>query len=1054
MHRYLLVGFVLLVLLVLLTYRTEGFIASSHTAFVEESQKKFNDLTNTINLTHPSISLTPMGAADLQQALGSLSAQPTSQTYHLSPSVPYQTPQETPATLLQAQKCETAGKTCAAFDDPSFAANCGMSFDNNGVNSIGQVFTGGLYVSPDDRKQQEKRFTTVQQTGSAPYDPFKVYQPTIGRASSGKFSLSKDSCIVVKEQVDCAAKQTFGVPNCTQCYTSQTFSRVGPDTGRLPSILHLYGVGTVNMVKADQSSLLNPVALRLDGPVNVTLPADSEGSTYAIGVSTNGDHPYLCGYLEGPTARGTFKLDVFNIVQSDTTSGAKPRITGTKTVGGFRCFTLMPGQGKTSMSLACLMPFSFINGFDGDSLACDNGPIITRADSATFLESDPCFGKGNAPGTYKLECLQTRWMELGGTMDGTGYPSTAEKANAIQRLNGQPLDIDAIVDKLAAMANSAQTGQDANGNALSIPDWNSVSMYMTGIPITNPCDGPNNAAGPVSNACASYLYNNQGAGTRIGSTYTLPSKWSSATKEGFSTVDSYPKPEGAMNPDTTGQAFAQGKSVAALQQAYDAENRTANSNNLPNAVRASAIKNVYGIDLKPITTNRHDFDVRIPANQPTQTYDDLKEFCEDKGMRLCNSGEICDMATRTVSNPELTSEFPGDNWIAVGDKDNQWLTLSHMGDTPGTRYCKTHMEVGGYLPPWGNSRDPQNWERLAKCCPAAPKGSQTILAQYIRFQYNHTECLNLQQVGVQSTADPASQLITPQTNITKSSGYYGDQFPIENVKNQMGNTFTHTSCFDVPWMEINLGTMSPIYQVVLLNRVDCCRERVLGTTLILMDSQRTPLYHSAPINTVSANYFWFPPSPGVYGDWNGKPKPDPSYSSVGCWKDSGDRALTPLDGSDAQLTDNYQSRQDAINKCYEAAKARGMTTFAVQDGGWCSASADPTAYKKYGPATNCSGGKGGGWANDVYQIGDENLPAPTLPTNGDNGTTTCERYCSGIQGHAWNNEFPADWNGAACAGVGPGVADCYSQFTYQPGTNQCICKKTGTGWRLGGWLNQ
>ena len=39
-------------------------------------------------------------------------------------------------------------------------------------------------------------------------------------------------------------------------------------------------------------------------------------------------------------------------------------------------------------------------------------------------------------------------------------------------------------------------------------------------------------------------------------------------------------------------------------------------------------------------------------------------------------------------------------------------------------------------------------------------------------------------------------------------------------------------------------------------------------------------------------------------------------------------------------------------------------------------------YKKYGKATNCRNGKGGGWANDVYRITGAivTLP-PTLPSN-------------------------------------------------------------------------
>ena len=75
-----------------------------------------------------------------------------------------------------------------------------------------------------------------------------------------------------------------------------------------------------------------------------------------------------------------------------------------------------------------------------------------------------------------------------------------------------------------------------------------------------------------------------------------------------------------------------------------------------------------------------------------------------------------------------------------------------------------------------------------------------------------------------------------------------------------------------------------------------------------------------------------------------------------------------MDGSDPRITGNYQARKDAINKCFQVAKERGMKVFAVQHGGWCAGGKDPYGYQRYGRAGNCRGGKGGAWANDVYQI--------------------------------------------------------------------------------------
>ena len=107
---------------------------------------------------------------------------------------------------------------------------------------------------------------------------------------------------------------------------------------------------------------------------------------------------------------------------------------------------------------------------------------------------------------------------------------------------------------------------------------------------------------------------------------------------------------------------------------------------------------------------------------PALTYNDMKSICEDKGERMCLSTEICDMSTRQVINPELTSHFSVDNWIAVGDKQDEWLTLNHQwGD--GERYCKTHTEVAGSTPDWSNSNYIV-FMRLVKCC-FSPPGKRT-----------------------------------------------------------------------------------------------------------------------------------------------------------------------------------------------------------------------------------------------------------------------------------------------------------------------------------------
>ena len=77
-----------------------------------------------------------------------------------------------------------------------------------------------------------------------------------------------------------------------------------------------------------------------------------------------------------------------------------------------------------------------------------------------------------------------------------------------------------------------------------------------------------------------------------------------------------------------------------------------------------------------------------------------------------------------------------------------------------------------------------------------------------------------------------------------------------------------------------------------------------------------------------------------------------------------------LERQDPVLDGNYHSRQDPIDKCYQAALKRDYSVFAVQNGGECfSGSTADQTYNKYGESSACRGdGEGGPWANQVYEI--------------------------------------------------------------------------------------
>ena len=89
-------------------------------------------------------------------------------------------------------------------------------------------------------------------------------------------------------------------------------------------------------------------------------------------------------------------------------------------------------------------------------------------------------------------------------------------------------------------------------------------------------------------------------------------------------------------------------------------------------------------------------------------------------------------------------------------------------------------------------------------------------------------------------------------------------------------------------------------------------------------------------------------------------KNDCRLKSLGCWTDTADRAIS---GGFRFNSDN------PIEDCLIFAKQQGFSVFAVQYNTECFTSADADeTYQQYGESDKCKNGRGGSWAQDVYQV--------------------------------------------------------------------------------------
>ena len=498
----------------------------------------------------------------------------------------------------QIRKCELATDTCSAFDNADFAANCGVSFDINGKNNDDKPHVGGLYINTEDRAKQLKSFDSNKS--------YNIFQPTTGTASAGTFAIRKEDCAVIKETIDCKAKQSFDVPNCKQCYNSAgvgDFLRIGPTADRptvdkLPYTLYLYGNGKVSITtttktykeeKVNKNGVLNPTTA-----FTFYIPSDAEGSIFSIMIQPNEpneSNTYVAGYLEGTTPNNKTQLDMSEFINT-INKIKKYRISETIDINKFNALKLIPAQNEKNITFDFIIPFTF---FDENSC---NGPAISMESSANFLNSSPCFGGKNKIGDYTLECLQDRWLSIGGTSKGTGYPyskdvaEAQQKADALQKPNGNPININTITNNLSIKMKQALLGSK-DGTPLSINEWNDVSMMMTGKPINTPCD-----VDGMSKECLSYLYNNEGANSHIGSTYKL-SQFAGKNSDGDNI---YCLPGTSIDPNTpAGTAFAKKLTgIEVVKNAYNDIHKLANTDTPVDDARAIALKQCYDIDIQRI----------------------------------------------------------------------------------------------------------------------------------------------------------------------------------------------------------------------------------------------------------------------------------------------------------------------------------------------------------------------------------------------------------------------------------------------------------------------
>ena len=121
-----------------------------------------------------------------------------------------------------------------------------------------------------------------------------------------------------------------------------------------------------------------------------------------------------------------------------------------------------------------------------------------------------------------------------------------------------------------------------------------------------------------------------------------------------------------------------------------------------------------------------------------------------------------------------------------------------------------------------------------------------LQGRYIRIETGQVVSLNLAEIEVMSEKG-GPNIIRPSMSVTISSPYGNNLYPGSNFVDQKPDTMVHTAWAAKGSIEVDLGATVPIYQIVVTNRADCCRQRANGAVLTILNDRKQVIFTADPI---------------------------------------------------------------------------------------------------------------------------------------------------------------------------------------------------------------
>ena len=134
-------------------------------------------------------------------------------------------------------------------------------------------------------------------------------------------------------------------------------------------------------------------------------------------------------------------------------------------------------------------------------------------------------------------------------------------------------------------------------------------------------------------------------------------------------------------------------------------------------------------------------------------------------------------------------------------------------------------------------------------------------------KYGGAKCPTTQKCSTESCpacpACPACPKLNlsmiPRGDITVSSSSNFDvkNFPNSNLIDGIYETFACTNNGPNQWFSLDLGKDIPISQIIIINRKDCCQDRIVGSILTIVKSDGTEVF-SSTLTSLKSEYILTP----------------------------------------------------------------------------------------------------------------------------------------------------------------------------------------------------